>query len=665
MTAAPRRAAGLARALTATAALTLGLGLVPAVPAEARSAAVATTPIRLRAQTTWLHRGEPLVLALDIDGGLPDGSSLDLTLYGALESRDALAAATVDPSTLGAVRDTLSIPAEVVVPSDDGAYRVRLATDGSGPGLQVDDPGVYPLAIAVTPADDAPGTPMVTFVVRLDEDDAATPLRTALVLPIHAAPSVAPDGSPNATDVARRRVEVRTTLLERYPRVAVSIAPTPETLEGLGRDDPDLLTRFRRAVSNRHVVGGPYVRVDVAAWSASPDLVSAFNDQVTAGNAALEAALHRRVDTRTWIVPGNATTAALDLLGDHGVDQAVFRQEAVLATDTPPPVTEPVVIEGGTGRDLDALLTDPMLRGHANDTTDPVRSAHVLLADLALIGRAVEDGGVVIELSATRPLPASFLNVVFKGLNQGGPLRPVTLNEMFAEDPAGAEGPEPGPVLATARAASQDLTAYGHNLAVSRLVVGGYASFAGGDDPVVTDLQRQLRLSGASDLSATQRAAYLANVSQTIQARTADVTVTDDETVTLTSREGDIPLTVRNDTGGPVEVEVGFDSDNRLEFPDGDTQRLRLAEGPNRVEIPVVARTSGSFPLQIVVTSPDGVLTVARARLTVRSTAVSGVGLVLSIGAGLVLVVWWARHWRSARRNKRLVARNGGAAPPV
>jgi hypothetical protein len=43
-------------------------------------------------------------------------------------------------------------------------------------------------------------------------------------------------------------------------------------------------------------------------------------------------------------------------------------------------------------------------------------------------------------------------------------------------------------------------------------------------------------------------------------------------------------------------------------------------------------------------------------RYTVRSTAVSGVGLALSIGAGVFLTVWWARHWRRTRRSKKLIA---------
>jgi hypothetical protein len=54
--------------------------------------------------------------------------------------------------------------------------------------------------------------------------------------------------------------------------------------------------------------------------------------------------------------------------------------------------------------------------------------------------------------------------------------------------------------------------------------------------------------------------------------------------------------------------------------------------------------------------SPDGERRLSTSRYTVRSTAVSGAGLVLSLGAGAFLVVWWARHWRRTRRSARLVA---------
>ena len=295
----------------------------------------------------------------------------------------------------------------------------------------------------------------------------------------------------------------------------------------------------------------------------------------------------------------------------------------------------------------------------------PVLAAQRALADLALLsgtpsdgGVAVSDGaaGVVIKLPANQPLPAPFLDTLLQGLRAGGPLRAVSLAELFTADPHGSvDAPEPGPTVVGAPLSSQDLTAYGNNLAATNEIVDGYSTFAGRVDPFTEDLRRRLLVSGSNDLTETERNAYLRSVSLAISAQTARVRITDDETVTLTSREGDIPITIHNDTGAPVEVRLSVDSDNKLDFPDGDTRRFRLVEGPNRVEVPVEARASGSFPLRITATSPDGTLTVSRAQVTVRSTAVSGVGLILSVGALLVLVVWWARHWRSARRNRRLV----------
>ncbi len=126
-------------------------------------------------------------------------------------------------------------------------------------------------------------------------------------------------------------------------------------------------------------------------------------------------------------------------------------------------------------------------------------------------------------------------------------------------------------------------------------------------------------------------------------------------TLTLTAREGTIPLTIRNDSGVPLRVSVRLRS-QKLEFPEGDTIERLLTEETTRIDIAVRSRASGAFPLEIDVMSPDGERSLAHARYTVRSTAVSGAGLVLSIGAGVFLIVWWARHWRRTRRSAKLVA---------
>lgn len=621
-----------------------------------------TTPLLVN-QTPWVAEDQPVELAFALDGGLPEGGTVELTLYGALTSRDGLLRGTVDPTALGEPRDALSIPTALVPERADGAFSLRLATDGSAAGLPVSDPGVYPLAIAVAEPDGEPGPAMVTWIVRTPDDAGATPLRTALVLPLHVRPSFGPDGVPEVTERARTLLRTRARLLDKYRDVSLTVAPTPELIDAVAETDPDLLDEVTTALAPHHVVTGTYVRLDLTAFADIADLAGPLDDQFEIGTRTLRQALGRPVDLRTWVGAGNPTSSALDALTDNGMDRALLRKESV--TGPGPAIDEPVVVTGGTGQAFAAVLADPTLRTHVNGTADPVLAAHRALADLALLSATPEDGGVavsdgaagvVIKLPANQALPALFLDTLLQGLQAGGPLRPVSLAELFTADPHGTvDAPEPGPTVVGVASSGQDLTAYGANLAATDAILHSFRGFAGRVDPLTEDLRRRLLVSGSSDLTETERNAYLQSVSRTIADQTAQVAITDDETVTLTSREGDIPVTIHNESGGPVEVRVAFDSDNKLEFPDGDTQRLRLLEGPNRIEVPVVARASGAFPLRITVTSPDGVLTVGRATVTVRSTAVSGVGVVLSVGALLVLVAWWARHWRSARRNRRLV----------
>ena len=126
------------------------------------------------------------------------------------------------------------------------------------------------------------------------------------------------------------------------------------------------------------------------------------------------------------------------------------------------------------------------------------------------------------------------------------------------------------------------------------------------------------------------------------------------QTVTLTSRSGRIPVSIRNRMGIPARVRLQLSSD-RLEFPEGAQIEVELEQEVTTVQVPVQARTTGSFQMAVAITSPDGVLAVTAAQVTIRSTAVSSVGVVLSIGAGLVLLTWWLRHWRDRRRDARLV----------
>jgi hypothetical protein len=133
--------------------------------------------------------------------------------------------------------------------------------------------------------------------------------------------------------------------------------------------------------------------------------------------------------------------------------------------------------------------------------------------------------------------------------------------------------------------------------------------------------------------------------------------------IRLTARSGQIPVTFRNSTGYPVHVVVTVRSD-KLEFPGGAdgshprneiTQKLDLVRRNETSRFAVQTRASGAFPLLVTLQSPDGSLVVSHTQITVRSTAASGVGLLLSAAAGLFLLIWWGRHVLHGRRARGLV----------
>jgi hypothetical protein len=293
-----------------------------------------------------------------------------------------------------------------------------------------------------------------------------------------------------------------------------------------------------------------------------------------------------------------------------------------------------------------------------------VLNAHVLLADLATLyyDAPTLTRGAVVRVPPTWAPDPDFLDALLTGLAPNLAVQPVGLATFFATVPtAGTKGPTAGTEAPTdplvrplQPAAHSDLASYATALGAAQSAVATYRTMIGPDSPRADPLDERLLVSASADVSGTERQQYLDGVRTAVSRETAKVEAPARQTITLTAREGRVPLLIRNHAGYPLHVVLHFASD-RLAFPgnaDG-TMPLTLTDETTRVEIVVRARASGDTPLDIVVSSPDGRLTLSQGRYRIRSTAVSGVGLMLSIGAGLVLLFWWAGTMRRARRQRR------------
>ena len=150
------------------------------------------------------------------------------------------------------------------------------------------------------------------------------------------------------------------------------------------------------------------------------------------------------------------------------------------------------------------------------------------------------------------------------------------------------------------------------------------------------------------DLRVGLIAGVLAAVSPTLIGFSAIVLTETPFALTLTLSL--IPLAIHNDASGGRNVMLRFESD-KVEVP-ADGTVLTVGPGAFSFDIDVIARSVGLSPMDVVILTPDGRRELARTRFQVRSTAVPGLGFLLSGAALGMLALWWSRSILRSRRSK-------------
>jgi hypothetical protein len=444
----------------------------------------------------------------------------------------------------------------------------------------------------------------------------------------------------------------------------VTLAPLPETLDGFtaaGGEGEAAMRALRIALAGRPTLGGPYVSLDLAALRQA-GLTSEAPNQLAAGQLAIQSRLRSTPVNGIWLSDG---TLGRDAAGEAvrlGFDRALVPPTALDAGDGDGEASVPLV-PVRLGKDgPQAMVTDEALRDHLT-RDEGVLGAHRFLSELAAswLEAPADHRGVVVRIPADADIDPSTVAVALNGLRDGRAVRAVPVDRIFEDVRAGEDGPQ---VVALAdHTIAHDLRPIAGTLRTARTGVDGLSGLIGDPEQAAT-LRRSLLISVGTDTPDSERAAYVGGVNAALGTVAGAVVLPDKFRITLTTRSSTIPVTITNNTRRELNVMVQLDSD-QLEFPDGRLITTPLpASTTTRLEVPVRVRTSGAFTMDVRVTSPDGTIVLDTSTFDVRSTAISGVGFILSIGAALFLAVWWLRHWRSTRRSRHLMPKGStGPAP--
>ncbi len=642
----------------------LGSMLATVHPAAAAQPADPVVAVDLIDQTAFVEPGGRFELLLDVDD-VPTDARIEVVVRDRVLSRSEFALSvtgdrlrstrfSLDPRPLSEIEGFADGQAGFEVQLGRGAGQARLTREG-----------VYPVEVRIFDAQGVRIGGLVTHLILLPEaSEDPRPIAVALVTEIGLDPATAPDGADQLSTDETRTLARSIEVLAANPDVPISIAARPETVEALaGSDDPNAnaaLLALREAVPGRQTVALPFVDVDVAGMLAA-GLSDELGRQLTDGERVLRTELGVEPDRSVWLAEPSLDPEAAEALTQRGRAFFVVDEGRVAPIDETNGLsltrTFAIPIPGPSPI---AAKADPVLGFRLLDADDPELSGHTVLAELAVLSleEPSTSRGVVIRPPDGAIPPIASLEVLLDALSTPNSLvTPVTLDQFF-----GQVEPLPGVETELTPEPPDDLSVYARDLRETRALLGSYATMTTTPADEAAQYERLLAIGATRGLTVAARRAYVATVRDAVTAQMGAVTISDARTITLTARTGSVPLTLRNDSGAPLDVVVTLDSE-RLEFPDGEVLELTLVEQITRIDVAVNTRVSGSFPLRIDVSSPDGAVELAATRVTIRSTAVSGVGIFLSVGALVILVLWWLRDWRSGRRDRRLVERRTDDRP--
>jgi hypothetical protein len=598
--------------------------------------------------------------------------TIEVTNYRPLDDPDDVAelvGSTVDPDAFTGVIDGVALTdlRERATIADDGSieFTLEIGTDvveSIGERLKFERPGLYPLRVQILvgdPRDDNVVATAGTVVQRLPGPDAdsAPPIDLSVVTMVPApgpgASAAELDAADNALDAAldlATELEAPTTL-EVPPALVAAVASTPEGSQ-----------RLADALRNDELVALPVLPLDVSSAVAAerPD---AFARLMTAGEDLLTEAVPTTPALRSvWITADELSGGGAQQLRDLGVRFVIMPAALYTTTvDSPLPDTslfvEAELPDGGT---LPLLVVDPLTveltPRRADDilrTATPAEWSVTAAARLVLAADQADAGTpgpparrstvlttpdlsapdvrllrALHELSATTPSLEFVRASSLIGLTDTAPAdEPVTLPEVA------------GPPLVD-RVALLDATA---------LSLASAASMLPPDDERTEGWQQELDTLISTGYSDAEVEAVTTALLDEADAIRDAVTLPDPFTFTLTGRSGTIEVRLGNTSTDPLTVDLRLESP-KVVFPEGN-QTVTLRPGDQTsVVVPVEARSNGTSPITLTVSTPAGEQLDEPVTLTSRVTGFTGLRQVLTGGFILVLLTWWFTHWRAKRR---------------
>ncbi|MGA3352224.1 MAG: DUF6049 family protein [Acidimicrobiales bacterium] len=527
--------------------------------------------------------------------------------------------------------------------------------------------GVYPLEVSLD--DVQTGQPIDSFTTYLIVVPSPVVvqkrLRFSFIVPVGASLALTATGKPAMPRATLSEIDTIAGAEASRAKVPLSIDLYGQALLALAQAPKH--TKLVDTVAYGGLdtlVGGPFSAVDPTRLVRS-GLESDLASQIERGASVFSNVLRRSRPPELYVATTPLGTRALAALATDGIKYVVVPQDNLesITGGRPASVQWPYTLSAPfhiAGSSVEGLQFDSELGAHLTGARSPALRAQQLLADLAEIfydsPYFPDPRGVALVAPQSWAPQSKFLDALLRGLSSSPIITTVPIGEFFSIVPVGtcqvptaqATGCSPALRALVSPQLSGDGIVTSGQLQVARTQLAELSSIIPAGSTTIHGLDDAILLAETDGLGQTVRRAYLSAPLTTMLSLGSQLGLPAGRTVTVTSSSARFPIAITSSSRTPIHAILVISGQDLSSVTD---MAVVLKHGTTSFIVRVHTRTSGDSSLQLQVLSPAGRVQLARAELTIRSTAISGVAIALTAGAAAFLLFWWFRS--ISRRHRR------------
>ena len=652
--------------------------LILALPAEAqRTQETAVTGLKLSAQNFHIYSSGILRFIFSVDD--PNLLNKLLTVKNSVirvsigarftggdqEVRDLIS----DPSLFVAT-DSVDFATQSLLRKQDGQFEVTALTgdlsvvmgneltsgsQNDPTKIEFSGPGIYPIRIESL-INKVVRANVTSFVNRVDLSTRLEPMPVNLLVTLDSTNTLQLDGSHVISDLTREKISQLVSLLE-LDGPLVSTQVSPQVIDGLSKSvnpaDQELLLRLTNAISKTNLIATSYLAFDPSG-AGQTQHEKEFNALVDLGKSSLSSRFASNVAVSdVWVARTQLDQFGVDLLAKSGYRSIVMLPSAGAALGSFDNTARPYRLVSGV-KTMSLYVVDPTYVAQLGEVKNSsfIAASAIAAQLLAQRSKIESDGGTpslkrtVLTTQDGAVLNSNLIHeilLILKRVPQQISIQ--TLNNL----------PEPRQDAYKPDLRVKDISQFEirmKNIDLLRADLNKLNSSLDQNSNTWAIWNERLMVMSSDTLTKTQREEFATQTRNELKSLRTAVTLKEGTTFTFGSRKSQLRLDLKNSSNEDLTIQV------KVESPKLKLDRsMAIIEVPanssNELVINAVALSNGLFPVDVRIFTADGSSQLGKKiEISARVNAIAGLGQVVTGVALLLLVTWWAAHFRRKYRTQ-------------